>query len=86
MNLSRRGMLLAVAALTVARPARAGTIQLRGKLYPQEEDASSGTFFTDPDGDSEGLVITANKDGFVHEWLKGNRYGEATITIEVNRK
>lgn len=85
-KLTRRVIMTSIlAALAWPKQANAGTIQLRGKLFAKELEATSGEFFTDPTGDSEGIGLIASPGGWVHEWLKGSVNGQATITIEVTR-
>jgi hypothetical protein len=80
-------MFAALAGLfALPRRSAAGTIALKGQLFATEEGAATGTFFTDPEGDSESLTLVANQDGFVHQWLKGSIGGDAMITIDVTRK
>jgi hypothetical protein len=55
-------------------------LALRGKLFATEEQAANGTFFIDPDTDSESVTISAQ--GYVRDWLDGTVGRDVVITIE----
>lgn len=86
--MTRRGLisLITLGAGIVSRRADAGTIQLRGTLVAASDDKKNFSFFTDPEGDSESIVLQPNSGGFVEQWLKGSVGGRAVITIEIMRE
>lgn len=79
--MTRRGLLLALGAVAVAPLAvtAATKITLRGKLF----GSSDGTeFFTDPDGESEGVTLRADSGVYLADYLRGMVGSHVIITIE----
>jgi len=78
---NRRGAMLALMAVAVTPFAVTATkITLRGKLFATEEESANGTFFIDPDGESESITIGAQ--GYVRDYLGGCVGRTVDITIE----